>query len=173
MTRGDALIRLTARLIARRDALRKVLAEDVSRLREPSEVVGHGDQVDAAVDSANDEICSRLAEIESRELAEIEQTLRRIAERRYGRCTACGGRIPASRLNALPCTTRCIDCQRRDERRNRSEAQSPDAGGWERVDVEPEQGGNGVPMAWVGRGMRGFRLEDLADTCLAQAARMM
>ncbi len=172
MSRGDALIRLTSRLIARRDALRRVLAEDVSRLREPSEVVGHGDHVDAAVDSSNDEICSRLAEIESRELAEIEQTLGRIAERRYGRCTACGGRISASRLNALPCTTRCIDCQRRIESRSRSEAKYPDADRWERVNAEPEQGG-GEPMAWVGPGMRGFRLEDLADTSLAQATRRL
>lgn len=171
MARGNALLGLTSRLIARRDALRRVLAEDVSRLREPTEVVGSGDNADAAVDSANDEICSRLAEIESRELAEIEHALRRIAEGRYGRCESCGGRIPAPRLMALPCTTRCIGCQRRDERWSRSEDQHSDSSGWERVDVEAEQGDNGVQMAWVGRRMRGVRLEDLPDTCLALAAR--
>jgi DnaK suppressor protein len=171
MDREHALLRLTSRLIARRDALRRVLAEDVSRLREPSDVVGYGDNADAAVDSANDEICSRLAEIESRELAEIEHALRRIAEGRYGRCESCGGRIPAPRLMALPCTTRCIGCRRQDERWSHSGDEHSDSSGWERVDVETEQGENGAQMAWVGRGLRGVRLEDLPDACLALVAR--
>jgi DnaK suppressor protein len=172
MTRGDAFIRLTSQLIARRDALRRALAEDVSRLREPPEGVGGGDEADAAFDSASDEICSRLAEIESRELAEIEQALRRIAEGRYGRCEACDDRIPASRLNALPCTTRCIRCQRRDERRSRPEAVPRAAGRWDRGDAEAEPRGDDVPTAWIGPGMRGLRLEDLTDTRLAHAARI-
>jgi DnaK suppressor protein len=146
MTRSDALLRLTSRLIARRDALRRSLAEEVSRLREPTEVLGYGDHVDAAVDSASDEICARLAEIESRQLAEIERTLRRIAEGSYGRCESCGGRIPAPRLNALPHTTRCIGCQRRDEGLSRSEVECPDTGRWSSVEEAPDRDGNGDPM---------------------------
>ena len=134
MTRSEALLRLTSRLIARRDALRRVLIEEVDRLRAPSEVVGFGDAMDAAVDSANDELCSRLAEIESRELAEIEQALRRIAEGTYGRCESCGGKIPAKRLNALPCSTRCIDCQRRDEGRSRSVSRHLGTEAWAGID---------------------------------------
>lgn len=134
MARSEALLRLTSRLIARRDALRQVLSEEVSRLRDRPEVVGHGDQVDAAVDAAGDEISTRLAEIESRELAEIEDALRRIAEGRYGRCESCGGRIPAMRLNVLPCTARCIACQRRDETRGRSEARHAAAEPWSKLD---------------------------------------
>ena len=134
MTRSDALLRLTSRLIARRDALRKVLAEEVSHLQEPSVFPGHGDHIDAAVASAHNEICSRLAEIESRELAEIEQTLQRLAEGKYGRCESCHGRIPAARLNVLPCTTRCIACQRRAEGRGRIDAQPLEDEGWSGVD---------------------------------------
>ena len=128
MTRRDALLRLKSRLIARRDALRKALADDVGRLREVSEVVGYGDQVDAATDSANDEICSRLAEIESRELAQLELALQRLIEGRYGRCVSCGDRIPATRLNALPYTTRCIDCQRMDESHGPARSDEPPRG---------------------------------------------
>ena len=65
MARKDALLRLTSRLIARRDALRKALNGDLDSFRRFSELNAVGDNVDAAVDSANDEICSQLVEIES------------------------------------------------------------------------------------------------------------
>ena len=64
MARKDALLRLTSRLIARRDALRKALNGDLDSFRRFSELNAVGDNVDAAVDSANDEICSQLVEIE-------------------------------------------------------------------------------------------------------------
>ena len=142
MSRTDALLRLTARLMSRRDALRKIVSSEVDRLREQSEVVGNGDHADAAVDSANDELCSRLAEIECRELEEIEEALRRLAEGTYGRCESCGGRIPAMRLSVLPCTTRCIECQRRDEQRGRFPHEFHAAESWSEVDdrVAPEGG---------------------------------
>ncbi len=155
MSRSEALLRLTSRLIDRRNALRRVVAEDVGRLRTSSEIVGDGDQIDRAVDSANDEICSRLAEIESRELAEIEATLRRIAEGKYGRCESCKGRIPAARLNALPCTTRCIECRRSEERRDRPQAAYRDAADWPVADDQVDSGGDGDAASrrrWFGPG---------------------
>ncbi len=75
MARKDALLRLTQRLIARRDALRKALNGDLDSFRKFSELNAVGDNVDAAVDCANDEICSQLVEIESRELGQIEHAL--------------------------------------------------------------------------------------------------
>jgi len=117
MARTDALLRLTSRLIARRDDLRRSLDRDLDRVRETSVAAGVGDQVDAAVDAAVDEISSRLAEIETRELDRIERALERIAARSYGRCEFCGGKISATRLNALPDANSCIDCQREEERR--------------------------------------------------------
>lgn len=116
MARKDALLRLTSRLVARRDALRKALSGDLDAFRKFSEVGGVGDNIDAAVDSANDEISSRLVEIESRELGQIEHALQRIAAGVYGRCEFCGGKISEPRLNALPYTNSCIDCQRENER---------------------------------------------------------
>src|ERR1700730_13497751 len=114
MARKEALLRLHSRLVARRDALRKALNGDLDSLRELASLTV-GDQVDAAVDTANDEINSQLAEIESRELEQIERALQRIVKGVYGRCEFCGGKINEARLNALPYTKSCIDCQSENE----------------------------------------------------------
>lgn len=116
MARKDALLRLHARLVTRRDALRKALDGDLDSFQRLNSGHDVGDTVDAAVDSANDEISTQLAEIESRELAQIEHALGRIAEGVYGVCEFCNGKIAVARLNALPYTNSCIDCQREQER---------------------------------------------------------
>jgi len=122
MTHKDPLSRLASRLIARRDSLRTTLNGDLETFRTVSQVSGVGDRVDAAVDSANEEICSQLVEIESRELGQIEHALERMAAGVYGRCELCDHKIAATRLNALPYTNTCIHCQRQDERRAHSTA---------------------------------------------------
>jgi len=111
MARKDAILSMRKLLITRRDALRKALAGDLSMLKELSEQ-SHGDVVDAALDSAQDELSSQLAEVESRELAHIEKALERMSQGRYGACEGCDTKIPMARLNALPYATFCIDCQR-------------------------------------------------------------
>src|SRR5213082_2125430 len=130
MARKDALLRLTSRLIARRDALRKALSGDLDSFRKFSELAVVGDNVDAAVDSANDEICSQLVEIESRELGQIEHALQRIAAGVYGRCEYCNGKIAEARLNALPYTNTCIDCQRENERHGQAFGRSSEDTRW-------------------------------------------
>jgi DnaK suppressor protein len=141
MARKDALLRLTARLIARRDALRKALNGDLDSFRKFSELSVVGDSVDAAVDSANDEICSQLVEIESRELGQNEHALRRIADGVYGRCEFCNGKIFEARLNALPYTNTCIDCQREHERAGQTRALEPDSKRWAKVYEKPIEEG--------------------------------
>src|SRR3954471_20148185 len=116
MARKDALLRLHARLVGPRDPLRKSVSGDFESYREIAAQDVAGDNVDAAVDNANDEISSQLVEIESRELGQIEHALKRIVEGAYGRCEFCGGKIAEARLNALPYTNTCIDCQRENER---------------------------------------------------------
>jgi RNA polymerase-binding transcription factor DksA len=46
-------------------------------------------------------------------LAEIEAALARMEHGTYGRCTTCGTAISIERLEILPQTARCIDCERR------------------------------------------------------------
>ena len=134
MTSNEALPRLRARLIARRNALRRALNDELERLRNESEARVVGDTVDAAVASANDEICSELVEIESRELGQIEHALERIARGTFGHCEFCGGKIPATRLCAVPYTSCCIDCQRKNEKARRSPVPVADTQPWSRVD---------------------------------------
>lgn len=115
MARKDAIHTMRQILVKRRDALRKALAGDLSLLKELREQTA-GDLVDAALDSAQDEINSQLAEVESRELAQIENALERIRQGHYGVCEMCALKIPLARLNALPYATLCIECQREAEK---------------------------------------------------------
>jgi len=115
MARKDSLFNMRQILIKRRDALRSALAGDLSLLKELRAQTA-GDVVDAALDSAQDEISSQLAEVESRELARIENALERMRAGHYGVCEGCGIKIPMARLNALPYATYCIECQREAER---------------------------------------------------------
>lgn len=133
MARKDALLRLHARLIARRDSLRKALSGDLESLRELASNDFVGDNVDAAADTANDEINSQLAEIESRELEQIEHALQRIVDGQYGRCEYCGGKIAEARINALPYTNSCIDCQRRNEQEGQSYRSEPETHRWAKI----------------------------------------
>jgi DnaK suppressor protein len=137
MARKDALLRLHARLVARRDALRKALSGDIEGFREFAATQDVGDNVDAAVDTANDEICSQLAEIESRELGQIEHALKRIVDGVYGRCEYCGGKIAEARLNALPYTNSCIDCQRENERHGQALGRGAEDHRWAKVYDKP------------------------------------
>jgi DnaK suppressor protein len=127
MARKDAYAGMRQILIKRRDALRKALAGDLSLLKEIREQTA-GDVVDAALDSAQDEINSQLAEVESRELAHIENALERMRTGHYGACEGCSKKIPAARLNALPYATLCIDCQREAERDGSLHGHSTDWG---------------------------------------------
>ncbi len=115
MARNDAILNMRDILVKRRDALRKALAGDLSLLKQLNETTS-GDVIDAALDSAQDEINSQLAEVESRELASIDNALERMREGTYGLCEACSSKIPMARLKALPYATMCIECQREAER---------------------------------------------------------
>jgi DnaK suppressor protein len=121
MARKDAMMGLRQILMRRRDALRQALAGDLSLLKEMRQQ-NSGDVIDAALDSAQDEISSQLAEVESRELTHIETALERMRAGNYGSCDGCGSAIPLARLQALPYATMCIQCQREAEK-------SGDAGG--------------------------------------------
>lgn len=115
MGRKEAILKLRQVLVYRRDALRKALAGDLSSLKELREQAS-GDVFDAALDSAQDEISSQLAEVESRELAQIEDALERMRNGTYGICDVTGKPIPLARLQALPYATMCIEAQREAEK---------------------------------------------------------
>jgi DnaK suppressor protein len=108
-TRKEALIKLKEVLLLRREALRRALDGDISMLQEG------GDVMDAAMDTAQDEISSQLVEVESRELTQIEEALARFKDKVYGDCEICDKPIPLARLQAVPYATTCIECARKQE----------------------------------------------------------
>ena len=115
MARQDALLRLHKTLVARRTELRKRLGMELEGLGTSKHSSPSGDAADAAFDASGEEIASTLAELEAKELAQIERALRRLKAGTYGKCEACASKIPVARLDALPYSTLCIKCQREME----------------------------------------------------------
>jgi len=71
-----------------------------------------------------------LAEVESRELAQIDNAIDRIRQGSYGTCEVSGKPIPLARLQALPYATMCIEAQREIEKGGDSNRNPAD---WSRV----------------------------------------
>jgi DnaK suppressor protein len=113
MARRDALLRLHKTLQARSNALRRALAGELADLRNNGSE--NGDSADVAFDAGSEEISTQLAELEARELTQIDKALARITQGSYGLCEFCQAKIPVARLNALPYSTTCVDCQREME----------------------------------------------------------
>jgi len=114
MARRDALLRLHKTLTGRRAELRKRLGADLASLG-AQKISAAGDAADAAFDHTGEELSSQLAELEARELNQVERALLRLKQGTYGLCEACSTKIPVSRLNVLPYSTLCIKCQREAE----------------------------------------------------------
>lgn len=117
MARKDALLRLHQRLVAQRDDLRKKLAGTAMAVDMGA---GTSDLADVANDDAEREVNTQLASLETRELGKIERAIRAIREGRYGYCEVCEKAIPIERLRALPYTSLCVICQRKQELRRKS-----------------------------------------------------
>ncbi len=115
MARKDILKKMEEILVRRRDALRQAIDGDDSLLQEFRKKHQGGDVVDFASDSAFGELSSQLAEVESRELKNVDGALKRIKDKSYGKCEACKKSIPITRLQALPYTSFCINCKRKAE----------------------------------------------------------
>ena len=94
------------------------VAQIDSELRKPLSV----DSEDRATDLENQDALEGIEISEIREIQQIGEALKRIAEGTYGICSQCGGDIDPKRLKALPTATRCISL--RDLRAERNRPQS-------------------------------------------------
>ncbi len=131
MARRDALLRLHKALMGRRNELRRRLGGELSDLRS-NKAESAGDSADLAFDSGSEEVTSQLAELEARELGQVERALARLKQGTYGVCEGCQKKIPVARLNALPFSTTCIECQREMEMYGTWSSRSG-VGNWEKV----------------------------------------
>lgn len=136
MARREALLRLHKSLLGRRVDLLGKLAGELDNLRNFKNLDGTGDSADAAFDSGSEEMASQLAELDARELDQIERAIVRLKQGTYGQCEVCNARIPVGRLNVLPYSTLCINCQKEMER-DPNWGQDRLINNWEKVyDVE-------------------------------------
>ena len=102
--------RFRTRLVEER---RRVL-EAIQYLHEENPIDNHlGETASVTLDR---EIDYTLEENEGRVLAAIDRALKRIEDGAFGICQTCGRPIGDERLEALPYTTQCIDCKRKEER---------------------------------------------------------
>ncbi|MGE5343838.1 MAG: TraR/DksA family transcriptional regulator [Candidatus Omnitrophota bacterium] len=78
------------------------------------------DEVDQATDMMSNMMGLAMSSNYEATLAKIEEALKRIENGEFGDCVACGKEIPIGRLEVLPFTLYCIDCQNEFERRRKN-----------------------------------------------------
>lgn len=98
------------RLEQQRGDIMSLYQNDV-RAGQESTDEGTEDIVDRANNSYNRELMFSLSDNERQRLLDIDKALERIDEGSYGRCSNCGTEIADKRLDAVPWTRYCIDCQ--------------------------------------------------------------
>jgi len=69
------------------------------------------DPVDLAVRNYSKNVMLAVSENESRQLALIDEALRRVEDDEYGLCQNCEKEITAKRLAAIPWARYCLNCQ--------------------------------------------------------------
>ena len=77
---------------------------------------GIQDLADKAASAYSKELNFSLSDAERNLLVAIEEAFNRIRESTYGICTNCGAEIGEKRLQAVPWTSFCIDCQELQEK---------------------------------------------------------
>jgi hypothetical protein len=77
MSRPNALLRLHKNLLACRERLGRKLAGELANLHDGRSTNATGDSADLAFEASGDEVSSRLAELDDRELSQIERALAR------------------------------------------------------------------------------------------------
>ena len=70
---------------------------------------------DVGTDNYEQEFTLGMIQCEESEVREIDEALVRIVDGTYGLCSACGKRIPKTRLEVIPYTIVCIACKKEQE----------------------------------------------------------
>ena len=107
------------KLIAERNEILDSLAGRNEQLTKLVDTLESGDDVDIASDTIDRTLLNSLVEADQRRLTMIDRALDRIRQETYGQCLSCGKQIPEARLEALPYAVLCVECQAKEERKNR------------------------------------------------------
>lgn len=106
----DGFAALRERLQKQRQEILDMYKQDL-RAGQESADDGTEDIVDRANNAYNRELMFSLSDSERNMVLQIEDALRRIESGAYGRCSNCGETINTLRLEAVPYTRYCINCQ--------------------------------------------------------------
>ena len=94
--------------------MRRELLGQVEKSKVYSKEIGEDgipDSGDVAAYSYSKEVLMGLGENERYKLRLVEEALTKIEEGHFGVCERCEGPIPVKRLNLLPFTRYCVECQ--------------------------------------------------------------
>jgi len=102
-----------------KDNLLKLKA-DISRMlqtqSEPKELRDAFDDPDIATEMMEKMMSTLVSSNYESNLERIDAALERLQEGQFGKCVVCGTEIPLPRLEALPFTLYCINCQKEIEK---------------------------------------------------------
>jgi DnaK suppressor protein len=98
------------RLEDRQQELRRMVSSRQQDGRNQGEDIAQ-DIADRAASSYNKEFLFTQSTNERQMLGMVDSALARIREGSYGECISCGNEINAKRLEAVPWTRYCIECQ--------------------------------------------------------------
>jgi len=100
----------------------------------------------------DDDTAFSLVEMESMELEEIEEALKKIKDGEFGVCEQCGGRISVERLKVIPYASLCIRCKREEEQYARAESHPVNR--WSEIEDAPDEDRQGEPRGISERGRK-------------------
>ena len=103
------------RLEARRQELRQMVTRNQQDGRTADDEATQ-DVADRAASSYNKEFLFSQSNNDRQLLNMVDAALARIREGHFGKCVYCGKDINARRLDAVPWTRHCIDCQEKAEK---------------------------------------------------------
>jgi DnaK suppressor protein len=102
------------RLETRQQELRRLVSRNVQDGRAADEQAAQ-DIADKAANSYTKEFLFHQSNNDRQLLQLVEEALQRIREGSYGECVNCGNELNAKRLEAVPWTRYCINCQEKVE----------------------------------------------------------
>ena len=104
--------------LARLEMERERLVAEIENQELPTvDQMTYGSQAEAASDVFEQERSLTLRRHLERQLQAVEEAIESARRGIYGVCVECGKPIPPERLEIVPETRWCIECQRRRERR--------------------------------------------------------
>jgi len=102
------------KLLKKKEEIVEKLSEAYTESKEVETGIAQ-DLVDKAESSYTKEFILSLSNAEREQLFLIDEALKRIEKCEYGVCQMCGHKISKKRLDVVPWTSYCINCQEKAE----------------------------------------------------------